>query len=86
MVGARARDDAVPDDGLVRLVRGGGGPLGRDVDEELLGVPREQRREIGVERELDDGVFLLLGAIVVRPALDSVLRGTTNLVSSDHHV
>lgn len=77
VVGARARDDAVPDDGLVGLVRaGGGGPLGRDVDEELLGVPREQRRKVRVERELDDGVLLLLRAVVVRPALDSVFVHT----------
>lgn len=53
MVGARARDDGVPDDGLVGLVGGvagdgGGGPLGRDVDEELLRVPGEERREVGV--------------------------------------
>lgn len=80
VVGARARDDGVPDDGLVRLVRaaatayaragGERGPLGRDVDEELLRVPGEQRREVRVQRELDDGVFLLLRAVVVRPAFD----------------
>lgn len=49
MVGARARDDRVPDDGFVGLVRAvGGGPFGCYVYEELLGVPGEQRREVRV--------------------------------------
>lgn len=47
VVGARARDDGVPDDGLIRLVRAAG-PLGRDVDEELLRVPGEERRKVRV--------------------------------------
>lgn len=46
MVGARACDDGVPDDGLVGLVHvvgagGSDGPLGGHVDEELLSVPGE---------------------------------------------
>jgi len=79
VVGARARDDGVPDDSLVRLVHvvagtgRGRGPLGRHVDEDLFRVPREQRREIGVERELDYGIFLFLGAVVVRSTSDSVV-------------
>lgn len=83
MVGARARDDGVPDDGLVGLVRvvvsgavirgSSSRPLGRHVDEELLGVPREQRREVGVERELDHGVFFPLVAVVMRLALVPVI-------------
>jgi hypothetical protein len=65
VVGARARDDGVPDDGLVGLVHGveagrRRGPLGRYVDEELLRVPGEQRRQVRVERELDYGILLLL--------------------------
>lgn len=85
VVGARARDDGVPDDGLVGLVGrsagdGGGGPLGGDVDEELLGVPGEERREVGVQRELDDGVLLLLRAVVVRPAFHSVCGGASGVV------
>jgi hypothetical protein len=75
-----ARDDGVPDDGavgLVLLVRGR--PLGRHVDEELLGVPGEERREVRVERELDDGVLLLLGRVVVRSSLDSVGKETVKV-------
>lgn len=75
VVGARRRDDGVPDDGAAGLVRRRGRrPLGGHVDEELLGVPGEQRREVGVQRELDDCVFLLPGRVVVRPAFDSVAR------------
>lgn len=78
VVGAGRRDDAVPDDGLVGLVGGRGarlgydGPFGRYVDKDLLRVPREQRRQVCVERELDDGILLLLAAVVVGAALDSV--------------
>jgi hypothetical protein len=87
VVGARARDDGVPDDGLVRLVHVAvaGGPLGRHVDEHLFRVPREQRREVGVERELDYGIFLLLGAVVVRPALDSVVCARVSDFSFKHN-
>lgn len=79
MIGARRCDDAIPDDSLVGsgigrncLARGSrGGPLGRDVDEQLFSVPCEERREVRVERELDDGVFLLFAAVVVgAPAHD----------------
>lgn len=76
VVGAGARDDGVPDDGLVGRVGGAAGrvvgPLGRHVDEDLLRVPGEERAEVGVEAELDDGVFLLLGRVVVWAAADSV--------------
>lgn len=73
VVRGRGGDDGVPDDGAVGLVLGPRGlPLGGHVDEELLRVPGEERREVGVERELDDGVLLLLGRVVVRAALDSV--------------
>lgn len=71
VVGAGGRDDGVPDHGRVGLVRGGG-PVGGHVDEDLLGVPGEEGREVGVERELDDGVFFFLGAVVVRPAFYAV--------------
>ena len=68
VVGARARDDAVPDDGAVgRVVVGAAArPLGRHVDEELLCVPGEEGGQVCVQRELDDGVFLLLRGVVVR--------------------
>lgn len=93
VVGAWARDDGVPDDGLVRLVRAAvaytrardHGPLGRDVDEELLRVPGEQRREVRVQRELDDGVFLLLRAVVVRPAFHPA-RGIALLVQMHRYM
>ena len=76
VVGAGARDDLVPDDGLARAVgvlAARIGPLGRDVDKDLLGVPGEEAREVGVEGEADDGVFFLFGAVVVRPAFDTVV-------------
>jgi hypothetical protein len=38
----------------------------------LLGVPGEERREVGVEREFDDSVFFLLGGVVVWAAADAV--------------
>lgn len=76
----RARDDAVPDDRLVRrvpttatvpIIR----PLSRNVHEHLLGIPREQARQVGVEAELDDGVLFLFRGVVVRPALDDLHVG-----------
>ena len=77
MVGAWVGDDLVPDDSLVGSVdaRLWGGPFGRHVDEDLLSVPCEEGGQIGVKGELDDSVLLLLGAIVVRSALDSVDSG-----------
>lgn len=77
VVRRRRRDDRVPDDGAVALVVLGGVPLGRHVDEQLLRVPREQRRQVRVERELDDGVLLLLGRVVVRPSFYSVREGSS---------
>lgn len=73
MVGARVRDDGVPDDGRVgRVGARGGGPVGRDVDEDLLRVPREEGGEVGLEGELYDGILFLLGGVVVRAALDTI--------------
>ena len=70
MVRTRVRNDLIPDNSLVcRVV--GARPLGGDVDEELLGVPCEERGEVGVEGELDDGVFFLFGAVVMGTTLDS---------------
>ena len=82
MVSAGRSNYAVPDNGLVGGgVTGDGGaigcgrrPFGRNVDEELLGVPCEQGRQIGVKGELYDGVFFLLAAVVVRTSADSVQR------------
>lgn len=73
VVGTRVGDDGVPDDSLVGGIAGAW-PLGSDVDEELLSVPCEEGREVGFEGELDDGVLLLLGAVVVRTTLDTVTR------------
>lgn len=93
VVGRRAGDDAIPDDGLVGgitvvvavvgLVSSSRrlvlflllGPLGRDVDKDLLGVPREQARQVGVETELDDGVLFFFCRVVVRAALDDLHVG-----------
>lgn len=73
VVGARVRDDGVPDHGLVHdAVVDLGGPFGGDVHEELLRVPGEEGGQVGVEGELDDGVLFLLGGVVVGTALDSV--------------
>ena len=53
MVGAGRGDDGVPYYGLVLgdiavdVGCGGRGPLGRDVDEDLLGVPVEEGGEVG---------------------------------------
>jgi hypothetical protein len=73
MVGAGVGNDGVPDDSLIGVVVGAG-PFGGHVDEELLGVPCEERRKVGIEGELDDGILLLLGAIVMRAALDTRRR------------
>jgi hypothetical protein len=37
----------------------------------LLGVPGEERGEVGVEGEADDGVFFFFGGVVVGAAADS---------------
>lgn len=50
----------------------GGGVGGVDVDEELFGVPVEERGEVGVEVEADLGVFFAFGGVVVWSALDAV--------------
>lgn len=42
-----------------------GGPSGRHVDEDLLCVPGEERRQIGIQREADVGVLFFLFGIVV---------------------
>lgn len=70
MIGAWVRDNRVPDDSLVGRISGGR-PFGGDVYEKLLGVPCEEGGEVGVERELDDSVFFLLGTIVMRATLDT---------------
>ena len=71
MVGAGVGDDAVPDDGgVVGIV--GPGPVCGDVYEELLGVPCEERGEVCFEGEADDGVFFLLGGVVVGSTFDAV--------------
>lgn len=72
VVRAGGRDDAVPDHGAVGLVLDGRGPFCRHIDEKLLGVPREERGEVRVEREFDDGVFFLLGRVVVWTSFYSV--------------
>lgn len=78
VVGARAGDDAIPNDSLVggRHVAAVAAPaapalipLGRDVDKDLLGVPGEEARQVSLEVEPYRGVLLLLAAVVVRAAL-----------------
>jgi hypothetical protein len=81
----RTGDYGVPDDGLIRAqgaVRCAGvGPCRGDVHEDLLGVPVEQRREVGRERELNRGVLFLLRGVVVWAATGSgeyrVLAGSS---------
>lgn len=75
MVGAGRGDDAVPDDGFVGRICLGvveHWPLSRYVNKDLLGVPREERGEVGVEREVDDGVFFLFAGVVVRSTSDAL--------------
>lgn len=72
VVGAGVGDDGIPNDSLVRLVRVGGWPLSCDIDKKLFRIPSEERREIRLHGELDNGVFLFLGAVVVGTTLDSV--------------
>ena len=73
MIGTGACNDLVPDDSLVcRVV--GAGPLGSDIDKDLLGVPCEESSQIGIQVESNDGIFLLLGTVVVRSALDAEKR------------
>lgn len=75
MVGTGGGDNGVPDHGLVgriRLCVVGGWPLSAYVDEDLLGVPCEERGEVGVEGKVDDGVFFLFAAVVVRSASDTI--------------
>lgn len=72
MIRRWVRDDRVPDHGLVHQLRSGGiGPAGGHPDEHLLGVPVEERGEIGRERELDHGVFFFARAVVVGTAADA---------------
>ena len=73
MIGARTRDYRVPDDSLV----GGVGaalhrPLRRDVDEQLFRVPREERRQVRVQRELDYRILLLSFRVVVGSTADDL--------------
>lgn len=73
VVGAGVGNDAVPDDGRVcAVVASAARPVGSDVDKEVLGVPGEEAGEVGFEREANDGVFFLFGAVVVRATFDSV--------------
>jgi len=52
---------------------GRGRVVGDEVDKDLLGVPVEQRAEVGVEVELDKGVLAVVGAgLVVWPAEDDI--------------
>lgn len=71
MVGARIRDNTIPNDGRVCGVLRAR-PFCCYVYEDFFRVPVEEAREIGVEGESNDGVLLLLGAVVVRAALDTI--------------
>jgi hypothetical protein len=73
VIGTRAGDDKIPDDsGICAILVLGIGPVCCYVYKYLLRVPGEKGREVCFEREFDDSVFFLLGAIVVGSALDSV--------------
>lgn len=78
MIRARIRNNRIPNDRLVRKLtrlrccRSSVRPRRRYVDEELLGVPVEERGEVGGESEPDDGVFFFFSRIVVWAAFDSV--------------
>lgn len=69
-----ALDDGVPDGdfvvGVLRAARAGvaDGEIGKD----LLCVPVEEGFEVGVEREVDEGVFLRLSGRELGAATDSV--------------
>jgi hypothetical protein len=68
MVGAGVGDNFIPDDSLIgRIV--GARPLGSDIDKNLLGIPCKEAPQVSIEVESNDGVFLLLRAVVVRSAL-----------------
>jgi hypothetical protein len=72
MVCARVGDDAIPYNGRVcNVLTLGRGPVGGHVDKDLFRVPCEEAGEVGVEGELDDGVFFLFAAVVVWTTLDS---------------
>lgn len=71
MVGAGIADNAVPDDGRVGGVVGAG-PVGGNVDKEVLCVPGEEAREVCLEREANHGIFFLFRAVVMRTAFDTV--------------
>lgn len=72
MIRARVRNNSVPNHGLVGRIVHPRRPLSGYVHEQLLRVPRKERREVRLEGEFEDGVLLLLGAVVVRPALDNL--------------
>ena len=79
VVRARAGDDGIPDDRLVRRCLRAARcliPCSCHVDEDLFRVPRKQARQVGVEIKADAGVFFFLGAVVVRSSLRPV--GVTN--------
>lgn len=50
----------------------GGGVGGVDVNEELLGVPVEERAQVGVEVEAELRILLTLGRVIVWAAFDAV--------------
>lgn len=77
VVGTWIRNDAVPDDGRVGVIVGAW-PVCCDVYENLLRIPGEKRREVGFKRETNDGILLLLGAIVVRAAFDTAAHMSVN--------
>lgn len=49
----------------------GGGVCGVDVDEELLGVPVEERAQVGVQVEPELRILLALGRVIMRAAFDA---------------
>ena len=53
----------------IGLIGGGVGSV--DVDEELLGVPVEERAQVGVQVEPELRILLALGRVIVRAAFDT---------------
>lgn len=82
MVGAGVADDAVPDDGRVCGVVGAG-PVGGNVDEEVLCVPGEEAGQVCLEGEANHGIFFLFRAVVMRTALDTVGKAGQQMAPSE---
>lgn len=85
MVRARRRNDFIPNDGRIcglSSIGVLGAPFSRDVDEHLLCVPCEQRRQVGVQVEAHNRKLFFFPAIVVRATTDSIQCQLASLLLS----